>query len=82
MRMDKLTHQLQTALADAQSIAIGRDHTSVEPAHMLLGLLNQSSGSVRPILNRAGFDIEGLKAEIERLLDEQAKTKLKLTTRD
>jgi ATP-dependent Clp protease ATP-binding subunit ClpB len=73
MRVDKLTHQLQTALADAQSIAIGRDHTSVEPAHMLLGLLNQSSGSVRPILNRAGFDVEGLKAEIGRLLDEQAK---------
>jgi ATP-dependent Clp protease ATP-binding subunit ClpB len=73
MRVDKLTHQLQTALADAQSIAIGRDHTSVEPTHMLLGLLNQSNGSVRPILNRAGFDVEGLKAEIGRLLDEQAK---------
>ena len=73
MRMDKLTHQLHTALADAQSIAIGRDHTSVEPAHMLLGLLNQSSGSVRPLLNRAGFDVQGLVSEIEQQLDGQAK---------
>lgn len=60
MRMDKLTNQLQNALAEAQSLAVGNDHTAIEPIHLLLALLNQSGGSVRPILNRAGFDVSGL----------------------
>lgn len=60
MRMEKLTNQLQNALAEAQSLAVGNDHTAIEPIHLLLALLNQSGGSVRPILNRAGFDVSGL----------------------
>ena len=73
MRMEKLTHQLQAALADAQSIAVGLDHTSVDPMHVLLGLLNQPSGSVRPILNRAGYDVAGLQAAIGEYVNGQAK---------
>jgi ATP-dependent Clp protease ATP-binding subunit ClpB len=37
MRMDKLTHSLQAALGDAQSIALGHDHTFIEPSHVLRG---------------------------------------------
>jgi len=32
MRMDKLTSKFQMALADAQSLALGRDHQFIEPA--------------------------------------------------
>ena len=69
MRIDKLTNQLQQALAEAQSIAVGNDHGAIEPSHLLLALLNQQGGSVRPILNRAGYDVNGLQDEINTQLD-------------
>ena len=43
MRMDKLTSRLQQALADAQSLAIGRDHNMIEPIHVMLALLDLST---------------------------------------
>ena len=73
MRIDKLTNQLQNALAEAQSIAVGNDHSAIEPAHLLLALLNQQGGSVRPILNRAGFDANGLQEALNSQLDQLAK---------
>ena len=51
MRMDKLTSRFQQALADAQSLAVGRDHQFLEPAHVMLALLDGSGGSVRPLLD-------------------------------
>ena len=69
MRIDKLTNQLQNALAEAQSIAVGNDHSAIEPSHLFLALLNQQGGSVRPILNRAGYDVSGLQEAINRDLD-------------
>lgn len=73
MRIDKLTNQLQSALADAQSIAVGNDHSAIEPVHLLLALLNQQGGSIRPILNRAGFDVSGLQVALNSQLDKLAK---------
>ncbi len=73
MRIDKLTNQLQSALADAQSIAVGNDHSVIEPVHLLLALLNQQGGSIRPVLNRAGFDVTGLQAALNTQLDGLAK---------
>ncbi len=60
MRMDKLTNQLQTALADAQSLALGKDHNFIEPVHLLSALLDQQGGSTRPLLQKAGANIPGL----------------------
>ncbi len=73
MQFEKLTRQLQSALAEAQSLAIGRDHTSIEPAHLLLAMLNQQGGSVRPLLNQAGFDVAGLSQALNGELDTLAK---------
>ena len=73
MRIDKFTNQLQSALADAQSMAIGNDHSGIEPVHLLLALLNQEGGSVRPILNRAGFDVVGLQQSLNSELQRFAK---------
>jgi ATP-dependent Clp protease ATP-binding subunit ClpB len=71
MRMDKLTNQLQTALADAQSLALGKDHNFIEPVHLLSALLEQRGGACKPLLQKAGADIAGLtqrtKAAIEAL---------------
>ena len=59
MRMDKLTNQLQLALADAQSLALGKDHNFIEPVHLLGALLDQQGGACRPLLQKAGADIAG-----------------------
>ena len=54
MRMDKLTNPLQNVLADAQSLAVGRDQQFIEPIHILKALLDQSGGSASPLLQKAG----------------------------
>ena len=51
MRMDRLTSKFQLALADAQSLAVGRDQQFIEPAHLMLALLDQEGGSARPLLD-------------------------------
>src|SRR6201998_3088488 len=69
MRMDKLTSRFQQALADAQSLALGRDHQVLEPAHLMLALLDASGGSVRPLLIKARADVNKLRAGLLALLD-------------
>jgi ATP-dependent Clp protease ATP-binding subunit ClpB len=69
MRMDKLTSRFQQALADAQSLALGRDHQFMEPAHVLLALLDSQGGSVRPLLVKAGVDVNKLRSELGSALE-------------
>ncbi|UZE95591.1 ATP-dependent chaperone ClpB [Alkalimarinus alittae] len=57
MRMDKLTSRLQTALSDAQSIAIGKDHNFIEPVHLIQALIDQQGSSVSALLKQAGVDV-------------------------
>ncbi|MEJ2405938.1 MAG: Clp protease N-terminal domain-containing protein, partial [Candidatus Thiodiazotropha sp.] len=71
MRMDRLTSKFQMALADAQSLAVGRDHQFIEPLHLMSALLDQDGGSVRHLLTRADVNVNqlrsGLNAAIDRL---------------
>ena len=69
MRMDKLTSKFQMALADAQSLAVGRDHQFIEPAHLLAALLDQQGGSVRPLLAQAGVNVAQLRTRLGEQLD-------------
>ena len=64
MRLDKLTTKFQEALGDAQSIALGKDHAYIEPAHVLLAMLRQEDGP-RSLLQRAGVNVQGLAAAVE-----------------
>jgi ATP-dependent Clp protease ATP-binding subunit ClpB len=57
-------------LADAQSLALGKDHNFIEPVHLLSALLNQQGGSARPLLQRAGADINGLSARLQSAIDD------------
>jgi len=66
MRMDKLTSKFQMALSDAQSLAIGRDNSFMEPEHVMKALLDQQGGTCRPLLSKAGVNI----AKFSTLLDE------------
>ena len=69
MRMDKLTHQLQQVLADAQSLAVGRDHQFIEPVHVLSAMLHQQGGSVRPLLQQCKVDLAQLGTAVTDAID-------------
>ena len=69
MRMEKLTNPLQQALAEAQSVAVGRDHANIEPAHVLKALLEQQGGSTRPLLRKAGANTSALETAVEALIN-------------
>ena len=65
MRMDKLTNQLQQVLADAQSLAVGRDHAFIEPVHVLSAMLSQHAGSIRPLLQQCKADLQLLTSVVQ-----------------
>ena len=69
MRMDKLTSRFQQALADAQSLAVGRDNNMMEPAHVIAALLNQQGGSTGPLLTQAQVNVPALQQRITELLE-------------
>lgn len=68
MRLDRLTNKFQLALADAQSLALGRDNQFIEPLHLMSALLNQEGSTVSPLLTAAGVNVAHLKQEIEQAL--------------
>ncbi|MBU2478313.1 MAG: AAA family ATPase, partial [Gammaproteobacteria bacterium] len=69
MRMDKLTSKFQSALADAQSLAVGRDHQMIEPMHVLIALLDQQGGSVRHLLTQADVNVNLLRSQLGEALE-------------
>ena len=69
MRMDKLTSKFQMAIADAQSIAVGRDHQFIEPIHIMAALLDQEGGSIPHLLSKADVNVAGLRSAIGAALD-------------
>ncbi|MGL9721046.1 ATP-dependent chaperone ClpB [Symbiopectobacterium sp.] len=68
MRLDRLTNKFQLALADAQSLALGKDHQFIDPLHVMSALLQQDGGTVSPLLTTAGVNAVRLKADIEQAI--------------
>ena len=64
MNIEKFTTKFQQALAEAQSLALGKDNQFIEPAHVLTALLNQQDGSVAPILTASGVNVALLRNEL------------------
>jgi ATP-dependent Clp protease ATP-binding subunit ClpB len=67
--MDKLTTKFQLALADAQSLATGLDNQLIEPAHVMVALLDQEGGAVRHLLSKAGVRVNPLRSQLGERLD-------------
>jgi ATP-dependent Clp protease ATP-binding subunit ClpB len=67
--MDKLTSKFQLALGDAQSLAVGRDHPTIEPLHLMAAFLDQDGGSVRHLLVLADVNVNLLRSQISEALD-------------
>jgi ATP-dependent Clp protease ATP-binding subunit ClpB len=72
MRADKLTSKFQQALAEAQSLALGRDHQFIEPVHAMTALLDQSGGTSRHLLDTAGVSVQQLRSRLGQALDQIA----------
>ncbi len=73
MRIDRLTSKLQLALSDSQSLAVGLDHPAIEPAHLMQALLEQQGGTIKPLLMQVGFDVNSLRKELSKELDQLPK---------
>ena len=69
MRQDKFTERFKQALGEAQSFALGRDHQIIEPAHVLLALIDQQGGTVKPLLIKAGGNLPKLRSDLNGALD-------------
>src|SRR6195952_1247519 len=69
MRMDKLTTKFQAGLADAQSLAVGRDNQYIEPVHLMAALLDQQGGTARPLLEKAGANVAKLRSDLAAALE-------------
>ena len=64
MNPDKMTHKAQEALQEAQRHALANGQQSVESWHLLLVLVEQADGVVRPLLDKIGVDVGALSAEL------------------
>ena len=69
MRMDKLTSKFQLALADAQSLVLGRDHQFIEPVHLMTVFLEQEGGTVPSLLTKAGVNLNQLRSGLGEAVD-------------
>ena len=70
MRFEKFTQKLQSAIQEAQSLALGRDNTGIDPVHLLAVLLQDESNL--SICQQAGGSIPALKNGVAKALDNQA----------
>ncbi|MCG8612465.1 MAG: AAA family ATPase, partial [Pseudomonadales bacterium] len=70
MRIDKLTSRLQLALADSQSLALGKDHNFIEPLHLMYVMLDQKGSSLNPLLKQLGVDVSALKKQVAQKVDD------------
>ncbi|MFN3073991.1 ATP-dependent chaperone ClpB [Acinetobacter sp. TY2] len=70
MRFEKFTNRLQQALSDAQSLAMGKDHTAIEGIHILSVLLEEASNL--SLLQQAGANLPELKNRLQQALNDAA----------
>ncbi len=68
MRMEKFTSSLQQALSDAQSLALGNDHNQIDTLHLMLSLVDQAPGGIRPLLQGLGVAVNAFKGQLNERL--------------
>ena len=69
MNMDKLTNKFQIALSEAQSLAVGRENPFIEPVHVMKVLLNQTGGTIKPLLQKLNIPIQQLNVALDEAID-------------
>ena len=69
MNFEKFTTKLQEALAEAQSLAVGKDNPYIEPAHLLYALMKQEGSSIAPLFTALNIQPTKLISELENILN-------------
>jgi len=69
MRIDRMTSKLQNALAEAQSLAVGRSHNQLDPGHVLAALLDAGDSGIKGLVQKAGGDVAKLRDGLAEYLD-------------
>jgi len=72
VRLDRFTQSFQESIADAQSLALGKDHQFIEPIHLMMALLNQNGNSIIALLKSAGIDVRSLRQKLDEALNSLA----------
>jgi ATP-dependent Clp protease ATP-binding subunit ClpB len=73
VRLDRFTQSFQESIADAQSLALGKEHQFIEPIHLMLALLNQNGNSIISLLKSADIDVRTFRQKLEQALSTLAK---------
>ena len=69
MRTDKFTDKMKNVLSDAQSLAVGLDHASVEPAHLLSCLVSEQHPAINKAIRKAGSDSSSIQSMLEPIIN-------------
>jgi len=69
MRLDRFTSKFQLAIAEAQSMALGRDHQFIEPIHLMFALLDQEGGSTKDLFSKIGINTNELRSKLSQALE-------------
>ncbi|HJW82986.1 MAG TPA: Clp protease N-terminal domain-containing protein, partial [Anaerolineae bacterium] len=69
MNLNKFTEKAQEAVLESQKLAEGLGHQTIEPEHLLLGLVRQSDGVVPQLVHKLGQSPQQLASIVERDLD-------------
>ncbi len=70
MRFDKLTTALQQAIAEGQSLAVGKDNPAIEPEHVMHALLGEENSSIRRLLIGTGVDVANLQSKLDEAISQ------------
>ncbi len=73
MRIDKMTVKLQEALQESVSLAQEHNHSTIDPEHLLLALIEQRGGVALPLLERIGVDRAQLRDDLKKAIERKPK---------
>nr|WP_299380645.1 ATP-dependent chaperone ClpB [uncultured Halomonas sp.] len=69
MRIDRMTSKLQSALAEAQSLAVGQGHNQLDPGHLMSALLDAQDSGIKGLIQKSGSDVAKLRSGLSDYLD-------------
>lgn len=70
MQIDKFTNAFQSALGEAQAMAVQKDHTAVEAQHVFKALLDQPLSVLVSLLGNAGVNIGSLRQQVDQSVED------------
>ncbi len=73
MDYNKYTIKAQETINEAANIANGEDHSEIGSEHLLLALLKQEDGLIKPLLERIGIPVNSLIEKTQKLVNENVK---------